>query len=152
MTTASEIMTRDVAVLRPNASIREIARVLASRRISAAPVVDSQGGLVGIVSEGDLIGHRGAVDEERRAWWLEMLADGFDLSPEFLRYARTDKRTAADVMSKEIVFTDEKCPVEEVARLLEERRIKRVPVLRDGVLVGIVSRADVVRAMAQRAT
>ncbi len=86
--------------------------------------------------------------DERGAWWLEILAEGEKLAPEFLDYVRSGGKLARDLMTKPPVTATESMPVAELARLLEHHRIKRVPIVRDGVLVGIVSRADLVRALA----
>ena len=103
-----------------------------------------------MVSEGDLIGRNDAAREARRDWWLTLLAEGEALSPEFLASLASRKR-ARDVMAAPAVTVGEDTDIGEVARLLTEYRIKRVPVVRtgDGRVVGIVSRADLVRAMAR---
>src|SRR3954447_15238922 len=130
----------------PTMSVREVARLLLDHRISAVPVVDASGALLGIVSEGDLVRRGEVVRDERQSWWLQMIAEGADLAPEFLAYVRAGDRSVRDLMTREVVAVEEETPLPEVARLLEERRIKRVPVLREGRVVGIVSRADLVRA------
>jgi CBS domain-containing protein len=109
--------------------------------------VDASGALLGIVSEGDLIRPRDVARDERASWWLEVLAEGEDIAPELLAYIRSGDRLARDMMTREVVTVEEQAPVPEIARLLEEHRIKRVPVLRQGRVVGIVSRADPVRAL-----
>lgn len=142
---ARDVMTTDVVTVGLETSVREIAQRLLERRISAVPVTDAEGRMVGIVSEGDLVRRSEIGTEARPAWWLMLLA-----SPENLaeRYRKAHGRRAADVMTREVVTVDENTPVNEIARQLEERRIKRVPVVRDGRPVGIVSRADLVRGLA----
>ncbi len=116
--------------------------------ISAVPVVDASGAPIGMVSEGDLIGRNDRDREARRDWWLAMLAEGEDLNPDFLGQLRAQERTARDVMAAPIVSITESTDVREVARLLAAHRVKRVPVVREGRIVGIVSRADLLRAFA----
>jgi hypothetical protein len=102
-----------------------------------------------MVSEGDLIGRREVERESRRDWWLALLAEGNELNPEFIASLRTPERTARDVMAAPVVTVAEDAEVSEVARLLAAYRIKRVPVVRDDRIVGIVSRADLLRALSQ---
>jgi CBS domain-containing protein len=148
VTVARDIMTTDVASVRPATPINEIAAMLAAKRISAAPVVDETGSPVGMVSEGDLIGRNEADREARRDWWLDILAEGETLSSEYLASLHPSATTAATIMSAPVIVVEETTEITEIARLLEEYHIKRVPVLRDGRIIGIVSRADLVRALA----
>ncbi len=138
-------MTTGVVTVASDTPVAEIAKLLLQRHISAVPVVGSDGDLVGIVSEGDLIRRVAGDDEGVHSWWLALLLD-----PEALaeRYVKSHGSQAADVMTREVVAVDEDTPASEIARLLEERRIKRVPVMREGRLVGLVSRADLLRAVA----
>jgi CBS domain-containing protein len=145
---ARDIMTTEVVSVSPDTPIREIARLLLDKGVSAVPVVDSAGAPIGMVSEGDLIGRNDADREARHDWWLAMLAEGENLSPEFLGHLRVQERTARDVMAAPIVSIAENAEISEIARLLAAHRIKRVPVVRDGRVVGIVSRADLLRALA----
>jgi CBS domain-containing protein len=145
---AREVMTREVATVAPDTATGEIARLLLERRISAVPVVDAGGAPIGMVSEGDLIGRDAAARASRRDWWLALLAEGTELSENFINSLRRPERTARDVMSAPVVTIEEDTEAGEIARLLAEYRIKRVPVIHDGKLVGIVSRADLLRALA----
>jgi CBS domain-containing protein len=145
---AASVMTRDVITVGPNAMVAEVAAKLAEHDISAVPVCDKDGTMLGMLSEGDLMRPFGAANEMRRAWWLGMLAEGNDLAPEFLDYIRRDRRRAQDLMTREVITTTEQTSLSEIADLMSRHRIKRVPVLSDGKIVGIVSRADVVRALA----
>jgi CBS domain-containing protein len=144
---ARDIMTSEVVSVRPDVPIRQIARLLRDKGISAVPVVDDGGAPVGMVSEGDLVGRDEQAREARRDWWLTLLAEGTDLSPDFLASLRKDGTRAREVMSAPVVTVAENADLRDVARLLTEHRIKRVPVVRDGRIVGIVSRADLLRAM-----
>jgi CBS domain-containing protein len=113
-------------------------------------VVNEAGSPLGVVSEGDLIGRDEAEREARLDWWLILLAEGEALNPEFLASVRSSERRARDVMTAPVVTVGEEAEIDEVARLLTAHRIKRVPVLRDDRIVGIVSRADLVGALAER--
>ena len=145
---AREIMNTKVLSVRPDTPTHEVARLLLDNRISAVPVTDDGGAPLGMVSEGDLIGRSEFDREERRDWWLAMLAEGESLSKDFLSTLHAPKRTAADVMTAPVVTVDQDADIREIARLLDTHRIKRVPVLHGGSVVGVVSRADLVRALA----
>jgi CBS domain-containing protein len=145
---ASELMTRDVVAVSAETPAREIGRLLLTHGISAVPVVDGSGMPIGMVSEGDLIERDEASRQARRDWWLMLLAEGEALHPDFLAHLRDPARTAREVMSAPVVTIGEATEAEEIARLLMAHRIKRVPVVREGRVVGIVSRADLLRALA----
>jgi CBS domain-containing protein len=145
---AAQVMTVRPVIADPAMSVRDVAKLLLEHGISAVPVVDASGALLGIVSEGDLVRRGDVVRDERQSWWLEMLAEGEDLAPGFLAYVRSGERSVRDLMTREVITVDEEMPLPDVARLLEQHRIKRVPVLQEGRVVGIVSRADLVRALA----
>jgi CBS domain-containing protein len=140
-------MTPDVVTVGPGARVDEIARLMLDHHISAVPVVDASGRLVGIVSEGDLVRRAETATVGRPAWWLELLTDQGALARD---YVKTHGRRARDVLTRDVLTVGVDTPLEDVARLLERRRIKRVPVVRDGHVVGIVSRADLVRTLAVR--
>ena len=147
--TAADVMTRDVAVVYPDTSLLDAVKLMAKRRISGVPVLDRGGTIVGMLSEGDLIRwHEGYT--ERQARWLDMLAEGTALAPEFLTGIREQNRRVSTVMSQGAITVSETTPAREVARLMHANDIKRVPVLRDGKLVGIVARSDLVRALAEK--
>jgi CBS domain-containing protein len=140
---ASDIMTVTVATCGPDTPINEIARKLFDRGISAMPVVDRENRVLGIVSEGDLM-RRIEIGTASRSWWLDLFASDATLAQD---YVKTHGRTAKDVMTAPAIVVDEHAAIAEIARLLESRRIKRVPVVRDGRLIGVVSRADIVRGL-----
>jgi CBS domain-containing protein len=148
---AGQLMTRDVVSVSPDTPTHEIARLLLEHRISAVPVVDAAGLAVGMVSEGDLIGRDEPERKARRDWWLALLAEGAELHPDFLASLRKPERAARDVMSAPVIRVTETTEASEIAAVLAQYRIKRVPVVRDGKVVGIVSRADLLRAMAAEA-
>src|SRR5690348_2151804 len=146
---AIDVMTTNVITTVPDASVQAVALLLSERGISGVPVVDAGGRVIGIVSEGDLL-HRAETGterrtERRRARWLDSLASDQDLARD---YVKSHGRTAKDIMTREVITIDETTELSDVADLLETKKIKRVPVMRDGKLVGIVSRANLVRALA----
>jgi CBS domain-containing protein len=147
--TAGDLMTRDVAVVHPETSLLEAVKLMARRRISGVPVVDDAGTIVGVLSEGDLVRwHEGYT--ERQARWLDMLAEGFHLAPAFVDGIREQGRKVKSVMSPGAVTVTEDISARDVAHLMYSKNIKRVPVVRDGKLVGIVARSDLVRALAEK--
>lgn len=141
---AADVMVSNVITVRSDASVEKIAEILLANRISAVPVVDEGGGLVGIVSEGDLIHRVEAGTERHRSWWLELLTVKEILAREFIK---SHARKAADVMTHPVVTVKPDTPLSELASLLEKHRIKRVPVMSDGKIVGIVSRANLIQAL-----
>ena len=146
---AMDVMTTNVITVGPDTSVRDLAALLSERGISGVPVVDAASRLVGIVSEGDLL-HRAETGTERRtdkhrARWLDSLASERELARD---YAKSHGRKVADIMTRDVITVSDTTGLAEIATLLETKRIKRVPVLRDGTLVGIVSRANLVRALA----
>jgi CBS domain-containing protein len=149
MLDAASIMSRDVVTARPEDTVARVAQVLSQHKISAVPVCDPGGGLLGMVSEGDLMRPYLSSNLQRRAWWLALLADGTDLAPEFLEYVRLDRHAVGDLMTKPVITACETTPVTDLAELLAKHRVKRLPIVRNGKLVGIVSRADVIRAIAR---
>ncbi len=144
---AKDVMTRKVVTAAPDTEVREIARLLTERRISAVPVVDGEGRVLGIVSEGDLVRRPELGTERHPSWWLRLFLAPEDRARDFVR---SHGLRARDVMTRNPVTVEEDTPLEEIAEILETRHIKRVPVVRDGKLVGIVSRADLLRALVAR--
>lgn len=140
---AKDVMTRRVVTVTTETPVAEIARLLLDRHISAVPVVDADARVLGIVSEGDLMRRPETGAARRRSWWLSLVS-GEDAAD----YVKAHGGRASHVMTRGVVTVTEDTPLPDVARLLEERRIKRVPVLRRGKLVGIVSRADLLRGLA----
>lgn len=144
---AADVMVTNVISVRSDTTVEKIAETLLTNRISAVPVLDAAGGLVGIVSEGDLI-HRVEADTERhRSWWLELLTGREILAREFVK---SHSRKAADVMTRPVITVKPETPLSDLAYLLEKHRIKRVPVLVNGKLAGIVSRANLIQALVRR--
>src|ERR1700747_625787 len=141
---AMDVMTTEVITVDENATVREAAKLLAEHGISAVPVVDKDNRVIGMVSEGDLLHRAETGTERRRSWWLGMMGATTQLAGEDLK---SHSGRVKDVMTRDVVSVTDTTPVADIAVLLETNRIKRVPVVRDGKLVGIVSRANLVRAL-----
>lgn len=139
-----DVMSRAVATLPPDAPLHAVAGLFAERGISGAPVVDPEGRLLGMVTEGDLTRTLAARQERPRSWLRALLGDA---SRQAEHYARTRGGRARDLMSTDLATASEEDALDSVAAQFEQRGIRRVPVLRDGKLVGIVSRADLMRAL-----
>lgn len=140
----ADIMTTSVVCIRPEATVLEAARLLLGERISALPVVDAAGRLQGIVSEGDLI-HRAEIGSEKSiSRWKALFEEDATLARDYLK---AHGRTVADVMSHPVVMVEEDTELSVVAARLDEFSIKRLPVMRDGKVVGIVSRANLLQAL-----
>lgn len=142
---ARDVMVSPVITAKPSWSLREVANTLLEKRISAVPVLDDSGKLVGIISEGDLMHRSEAGTERRRPWWLLLMAGDDALATD---YIKAHARTVADVMTRNVITATPDTPLDEIAILLEKNSIKRVPIVKDGQIVGIVSRANLVQAMA----
>ena len=143
---AVDVMTPNVITVDPDTTVQDLAKLLSERGISGAPVVDAGGRMIGIVSEGDLL-HRAELGTEQReerhgSWWLDHFASGLARD-----YVKSHGRTVKDIMTRDVVSVTEDADLADVAMLLETNRIKRVPVMRGGKVVGIVSRANLVRAL-----
>jgi CBS domain-containing protein len=141
---AKDLMTREVLTVPPTMPVTVLARMLAERCISAVPVVDDRAQLVGIVTEADLLRRLASGEDRKRGWLAQLLSNQ---SRQAERYARTHGRTVGDIMTTDVAVVDANTSAEHIAHLLEERRIKRVPVLQEGRIVGLVSRADLLRAV-----
>jgi CBS-domain-containing membrane protein len=142
---AFDVMVRDIVTIDPQADVKEAARLLVDHDISALPVVNKNGELVGIISEADLI-HRTETDTlKQRPWWLEALTPASTLAADF---AKSHGKRVEELMSTDIVSASEQTSLTEIASLLEKHRIKRVPIIKDGKVVGIVSRNNLVQALA----
>jgi CBS domain-containing protein len=147
---ASDVMTADVVSVHPDVPVKDVAKILLKNGISAVPVVDENGSPIGMVSEGDLIPRPEPEREARRDWWLALLAEGEALNANFVASLGATNQTASAIMSSPVVSVVPDTDVAEIARLLADYRIKRVPVVRDGQVIGIVSRADLLRALADQ--
>jgi CBS domain-containing protein len=137
-----DIMTRDVTTVTPETSLRDLARLLSERQISGAPVVDADGVVVGVISEADLLVKQLSRPLSRRLPIEWILGERHD--PEELR--RRAATTVGGAMSSPAVTIEIDQPIREAANLMVDRGVNRLPVLADGRLVGIISRADLVGA------
>ncbi len=143
---ASDVMTRNIVSVSRDAPVAEAIRLMLDNHISGLPVIDEANQLVGILTEGDLL-RRGETGTERhRPRWLEMLMGPGRLADE---YVRTHGRKVREIMTRDLASVTPDTPLDEVVGLMERRRIKRVPVLDGDRPVGIVSRADLLRALAR---
>ncbi|HEV2189482.1 MAG TPA: CBS domain-containing protein [Stellaceae bacterium] len=146
---AADVMVRGVVTVHPETDVVDAIKLLAERDISALPVVDASGELVGIIGEADLL-HRVEIGTERhRPWLQESLTAATTLAAEF---AKSHGKKVSEVMTKGVVSATEDTPLAEIATLFERQRIKRVPIVRDGKLVGVVSRSNLIQALASAAT
>jgi CBS domain-containing protein len=142
---AADVMTHAVVTATPDTTVEELARRMLANRISALPILDGTA-LIGIVSEGDLLRRQLAENGAHRPHPLQELLGNRDSLA--VAYVHDHGRVARDLMTTPVVTVDASLPVSEVAALLQTRRIKRVPVTQEGLLVGIVARADLLRALA----
>jgi CBS domain-containing protein len=143
---AQDVMVSPVITVSENSTVRDLAKLLLTNRISAVPVVDSDGKMVGIVSDADLM-HRSESGTERpSSWWLSLISGERALAAE---YVQSHALKVEDVMATNVETARPDTPLVEIADIFEEKHIKRVPIVSDaGELVGIVSRANIVQAVA----
>lgn len=139
----SDVMTKDVVTVRAGDKIHDAARLMVSHGVSGLPVVSDDGRVIGILSEGDLIVRQR--EREPRPWWRSFFDSGERLAREYQKAAGT---TVAEVMTRAVVCVSPDLPVAACAMVLDQRRIRRLPVVADGRLVGIVSRGDLIKALA----
>ena len=137
---AKDVMTPDVITIDPEMDVTAVAKILLNHRISAVLVVDEHGHVVGVVSGGDLM--RRSERDPGRSWWLSLVAD------RTVKFVHRHDTRARDIMTHDVISTREGASLSDVARILESNHIKRVPVIEGGQLVGLVSRADVLRGLA----
>jgi CBS domain-containing protein len=142
---AADVMVTSVISVGPDARLEDVAHTLLANGISAVPVIDIDCKLLGIVSEGNLMRRAEAGTGRRRPWWLAMWTGREALAAE---YVREHSRKVTDVMTRSVVTATPETSLQEVATLLEKNGIKRVPIVRDGRVIGIVSRANLLQALA----
>jgi len=142
---AMDVMVRDVVTVKPDDDVALVVRLLAEHDVSALPVVDDDDNVVGVISEADLLHREEIGTEKQRPWWLEAVTPASTLAGEF---AKSHGRRVEEIMSSNVVSASEDGPLGEIATLLERHRIKRLPILRAGKLVGIVSRSNLIQALA----
>jgi CBS domain-containing protein len=141
---AEHVMTRDVISIDPDATVLQAARLMLQHHISGLPVIDKDGNLVGVLSEGDFLRRRETKTELRHSRWLEFLMGPGRIAAE---YSHSHGSKVSEVMTPEVQTVDEVTPIEDIVDLMERRRIKRVPVVCGGQVVGIVTRSNLMHAM-----
>lgn len=144
---AMKVMTRTVVTVPADATVWAAADILLGARVSAAPVVDADGRMLGIVSEADLLNRPELGTVPARSWLQRLLTDESVLARDYLR---SHSHRVADVMTRQVVSVEERTGLKEIAALMQKHRIKRVPVVRDGKVVGIVSRANLLQGLLSR--
>jgi CBS domain-containing protein len=140
---ARQIMTSPILTISPGATVRQAIEMMLEKRVSGLPVVDEIGQLVGMISEGDLLHRSELGTEKHRSKWLDFLLGPGRSATD---YVHSHSRRVVDVMTTDVVTVQETTPLEDVVKIMEKRRIKRVPVVRDGGVSGIVTRSDLLRA------
>ena len=143
---ARDIMTTNVVTVSPETDIAEAVRLMLERQISGVPVIDSSGRLAGILTEGDLM-RRAELVTGRQSWWINPTSSP---EQEAKAFVKSHGLKVKDVMTKEVVTINEQEPLDRIAMVFEERGIKRTPVMRSGKVVGIVSRANLLRSLADQ--
>jgi CBS domain-containing protein len=144
---AADVMTRTVVTVGPEATLRQAARLMTHHHVSALPVLKG-GVVVGLVSEADLL-QPGAAPAPQRDWWLHQLAGEVELAPDYMNALRDAGRSVGQVMQPDPIWVPEDAALPVVAGLMAKEGVRRVLVLRDGALVGVVSRRDLVGALAK---
>jgi CBS domain-containing protein len=142
---ARDVMVRAVATTTPDATVETVAKLMINLRISGVPVLDRNGQLVGIVTEGDLLRRVETGTDRRRSRWSEWFSGNARLAAD---YVKAHARRVEDVMTRKVVTVEELAGLDEIAELMEKNGIKRVPVVHEGKIVGIVSRADLLQVLA----
>src|SRR3974390_1281726 len=145
---AEDVMTRDVISIDPNATVLQAARLMLQHHISGLPVIDGNSNLVGVLSEGDFLRRRETKTERRRSRWLEFLMGPGRMAAE---YSHSHGSKVSEVMSTDVQSVEQDTALEDIVELMERKRIKRVPVLCGGQLVGIVTRSNLMHAMVSMA-
>lgn len=139
---AMKVMTRPVVTIPADATVCAAADILPGVRISAAPVVDADGKMIGIVSEADLMNPSESGTVPARSWLQRLLASEVVLARDF---PRSHSHHVADVMTRDVATAEERADLKEIAGLMQSRGVKRAPIVRDGKVVGIVSRANLLQ-------
>lgn len=142
---AADVMTVDLVTAGPKMTVREAATLMLDRGVSALPVLDENERLIGIISEGDLLRRTEIETEIKESWWLSLFTSTQTLQERFLK---SHGQQVGDVMTRDPITVAPDTSVAEVATILERNRIKRVPVIEDGMVRGIVSRANLLHALA----
>jgi CBS domain-containing protein len=143
---ARDVMVSPVVTVGENETVRDVAKLLIAKRISAVPVADSAGKVLGIVTEADLLHRLEAGTERPASWWLSLISGDRAVEDDYIKSHATKVR---EVMTRDVKTVDPDTPLGEIANLFEEHHINRVPIVsKGGELVGIVSRANIVQVVA----
>ncbi len=142
---AQDVMVRDVVTVGPNTKVAEAVALLVKHDISALPVVDLDGNLLGMLSEADLLEREELGAEHHHPWWTESLMPASKLAKEF---AKAHGKKVSEIMSTNVISASLDTPVSDIAALLERHRIKRVPIVSGDRIVGVVSRSNLIQALA----
>ncbi len=141
---ASDVMTAKVVTISPDSSLSDMIKLMLDHRISGLPVVAADGKLVGIVTEGDCLRRTETGTEVKRSFWRDLVTGSETLAAE---YIRSHGRKVSEVMSRDPIVVAPDTALSDVIPLMEKHQIKRVPVVKDGVIVGILSRANLLQAL-----
>ena len=141
---ASDVMSTPVVAAGPRITVQHVARMMINHRVSGIPIIEEDGQLIGIITEGDLLRRVEAGTERQRSRWSEWFLPNSRAAAD---YVKSHARRVADIMTRDVVTVSEFAALGEIADLMEQHRIKRVPVVHDGKLVGVVSRADLLRTL-----
>jgi CBS domain-containing protein len=141
---ASDVMTGKVITIDPDSSLSDMIHLMLDRRISGLPVVTKDGKLIGMVTEGDCLRRSETGTEKKRSFWRDLITGSETLATE---YIRSHGRKVSEVMSQDPITVSPDTDLSEVIHLMEKNQIKRVPVVKDGAVVGIVSRANLLQAL-----
>lgn len=142
---ARDVMISPVITVKPSTTVEDVARLFLDKKISAAPVLDDTGMLIGIISEADLLHRVEAGTERRRSWWLQAFIEDETLATE---YVKAHGRQVSDVMTRGVIVAAPDTPLHEIAASMEKNAVKRLPIMENGQLVGIVSRSNLLQAVA----
>lgn len=145
---AHQIMTRKVISVKPDTSVVDAAKIMLEQHVSGLPVVDDAGKLVGIISEGDFIRRAEIGTERKRSRWLRLLVGP---GPSATDYIHEQGRKVGEIMTPDPLTVTEDAPLEQIVKVMEQNHVKRLPVLRENQLVGIVTRANLLQAVADLA-
>ena len=144
---AKQVMTRQVVAVAAEASVYDAAEILLNARISAAPVVDADGRMIGIVSEADLMHRPEIATVPGKSWLQRLLADDTIMAKDFIH---SHSHRVADVMTKSVVSAEEHSSLKEISSLMQRHHVRRIPIVRNGKVVGIVSRANLLQGLLAR--
>lgn len=143
---ARDVMTTNIVSVSPDASADQAVALMLEKHISGLPVLNPDGTIAGILTEGDFLRRSEIATQKKRSRWLHLLMSSGRLAEE---YARSSGRHVAEIMTSEVFTAGEETPVADIVDVMAERGIKRVPVLRGKVVAGIITRADILRGLAR---